>query len=143
MSPPPVVARDRLRIAIQKSGRLSDAPQVLRQGAYPAWGVYANVYMGRDDTRVEFRVDDSDWQPMVHVLAPDPGLQVENMRDDLAGHLRGYDRSPEATPSPHLWRAALPTTLAVGSHRIEVRAFDRQGDAQHAITTYRLEFARP
>jgi 3',5'-cyclic AMP phosphodiesterase CpdA len=27
------------------------APKVLRRGAYPAWGVYANVYMGKDDSR--------------------------------------------------------------------------------------------
>lgn len=119
------------------------APRVLRQGAYPAWGVYANYYMGQDDSRVEFRVDGSDWQPMVHVLQPDPALQVENMRDDLAEHLRGYDRSPEAVATPHLWRAALPTTLASGSHRIEVRAFDRKGNEQRAATLYRLEVAQP
>src|SRR3546814_7903617 len=40
------------------------APKVLRAGAYPAWGVYANVFMGRDDTRVEYRVDGGDWMPM-------------------------------------------------------------------------------
>ncbi len=119
------------------------APRVLRQGAYPAWGVYANYYMGQDDSRVEFRVDGSDWQPMVHVLEPDPALQIENTRDDLADHLRGYDRSPEAVPSPHVWRAALPTTLSLGAHRIEVRAFDRQGKQQRATTSYRLEAAQP
>jgi hypothetical protein len=26
-------------------------------GAYPAWGVYANVYMGEDASVVEYRVD--------------------------------------------------------------------------------------
>ena len=40
------------------------APKVLRQGAYPAFGVYANIYMGQDDARVEFRVDGGEWQPM-------------------------------------------------------------------------------
>src|SRR3546814_2998355 len=87
-------------------------------------GVYANVFMGRDDTRVEYRVDGGDWMPMRRVSQPDPRLLVENMRDDLAETLRGYDRSPEAKPSPHLWRGALPTDLAAGAHRVEVRAFD-------------------
>ncbi len=119
------------------------APRVLRQGAYPAWGVHANYYMGQDDSRVEFRVDGSQWQPMVHVLEPDPALQVENTRDDLADHLRGYDRSPEAVPSPHVWRAALPTTLSVGDHSVEVRAFDRQAGVQTGATRYRLEAAQP
>ena len=119
------------------------APKVLRRGAYPAWAVYANVWMGQDGDRVEFRVDDGDWAPMRQVLAPDPALATENARDDLADALRGYDRSPEATPSPHLWRGALPTTLAVGAHRIEVRAFDAWRGELRAETTYRLEEAAP
>ncbi len=119
------------------------APKVLRRGAYPAWGVYANVYMGMEDSRVEYRVDDGDWAPMRKVLQPDPALLAENMRDDLADSLRGYDRSPEAEPSRHLWRAALPTTLAVGEHLVEVRTFDRWRGELRATTTYRLEDAAP
>ena len=34
------------------------APKVLRRGAYPAFVVSANVFMGMDDTRVEYRIDD-------------------------------------------------------------------------------------
>ena len=119
------------------------APRVLRRGAYPAWGVYANVWMGMDDSRVEFRIDDGPWQPMRKVLQPDPALLAENARDDAAGELRGYDRSPEAVPSTHLWRAALPTDLAAGEHQVTVRAFDRwQGEATSSIR-YRLEDAAP
>ncbi len=119
------------------------APKALRRGAYPAWGVYANVYMGMDDTRVEFRVDGSEWMPMKRVLQPDPALLAENMRDDEAGALRGYDRSPEAEPSQHLWRGALPTKLAAGEHAVEVRAFDRWRGEVRAKTSYRLIEAEP
>ncbi|QNN46401.1 calcineurin-like phosphoesterase C-terminal domain-containing protein [Thermomonas brevis] len=114
------------------------APKVLRRGAYPAWGVFANVYMGDDDTRVEFRVDGGDWMPMKKVLQPDPNLMAENRRDDEAEALRGFDRSPEAETSTHLWRGALPTKLAAGEHRVEVRAFDRWRGEVRANTTYRL-----
>ncbi len=117
------------------------APKVLRRGAYPAWHVYANVYMGMDDSRVEYRVDEGEWMPMKKVLQPDPVLLAENMRDDAAEALRGYDRSPEAEPSQHLWRAALPTRLDAGEHRIEVRAFDRWRGEFRTETTYRLEEA--
>lgn len=119
------------------------APKVLRAGAYPAWGVYANVFMGQDDTRVEYRVDGGAWKPMAKVVRPDPRLLVENVRDDLADSLRGYDRSPEAKPSAHLWRGALPTDLGVGGHRVEVRAFDAWQGEQHAATVYRLQDAQP
>ncbi|GAB1595577.1 calcineurin-like phosphoesterase C-terminal domain-containing protein [Lysobacter claricitrinus] len=119
------------------------APRVLRRGAYPAWGVYANVWMGVPDQRVEFRVDNGDWVPMKRVEQPDPWLLAENVRDDEAAKLRGYDRSPEAQPSTHLWRGALPTNLAVGEHRIDVRTIDRWQGEQRANTTYTLQDAQP
>jgi hypothetical protein len=119
------------------------APGVLRVGAYPAWGVYANVFMGRDDSRVEYRIDDGDWKAMAKVSQPDPRLLVENVRDDLADTLRGYDRSPEAKPSAHLWRGALPTDFPAGEHRVEVREFDAGQGEQRAATTYRLMEATP
>ncbi|MBN6151122.1 calcineurin-like phosphoesterase family protein [Xanthomonas sp. AmX2] len=119
------------------------APKVLRRGAYPAWGVYANVFMGEDGSRVEYRIDDGAWKPMLRVQQPDPDLLAENARDDAAEALRGYDRSPEAVPSQHLWRGALPTDLSGGEHRIEVRAFDRWRGEQRATTRYRLQDATP
>ena len=63
---------------------------------------------------------------------------VENVADDLAIMPRGYDRSPEATPSAHLWRGALPTDLAAGEHRVEVRTFDAWQGEQRAAITYVL-----
>lgn len=118
-------------------------PNVLRRGAYPAWGVYANVYMGDDASRVEYRIDGGDWKPMRQVLQPDPRLLAENAKDDTADALRGYDRSPEATPSKHLWRGALATDLAIGEHHVEVRYFDPWRGEQHASTSYRLDEATP
>ncbi len=127
--------------AAKNDGRHSiglHAPKALRRGAYPGWGVYANVYMGREDTRVEFRIDEGEWKPMTRVVRPDPRLLIENVRDDVADTLRGYDRSPEAESSKHLWRGALATDLALGAHRIEVRAFDAWYGEQRARTEYRL-----
>ena len=117
------------------------APKVLRKGAYPAFAVYANVFMGQDDSRVEYRVDQGQWKPMALVRQPDPGLLAENARDDGADALRGYDRSPEAELSRHLWRGALPTDLSAGEHRIEVRAQDPWRGEQAASTEYRLQEA--
>ena len=119
------------------------APRVLRRGAYPAFGVYANVYMALPDAVVEFRVDDGDWRPMQRMARADPRLLAENARDDQAPALRGYDRSPEAAPSSHLWRGTLPTDLAEGEHRIEVRTQDRWRGLLTASATYRLVEAAP
>lgn len=117
------------------------APTVLRKGAYPAFAVYANVFMGQDDSKVEYRVDEGQWKPMALARQPDPKVLAENVRDDGADALRGYDRSPEAVPSQHLWRGALPTDLAVGEHRIEVRAQDPWRGEQSSSTNYRLQEA--
>jgi hypothetical protein len=119
------------------------APKVLRRGAYPAFGVYANVYMGHADTVVEWRVDGGEWKPMLKVLQGDPDLRVQNALDEMATNLRGYDRSPEAANSTHLWRAVLPTDLGMGEHRVEVRAqVDDFGEAR-AQASYRLDDASP
>lgn len=114
------------------------APRVLRRGAYPAFAVSANVYMGMHDTRVEYRVDEGEWKPMARALRPDPGLLALNALDDLADRLRSRDRAVEAAPSTHLWRGVLPTGLEAGEHRIEVRAFDRWDGELRATTRYRL-----
>lgn len=114
------------------------APRVLRRGAYPAFGVFANVYMGLPDTPVQFRVGDGPWRPMTRVLRPDPRLLAENARDDETSVLRGRDRSPEAEPSTHLWRGALPTDLPAGEHVVHVRAVDPWQGPIEARTSYTL-----
>jgi hypothetical protein len=116
-----------------------EAPRVLRRGAYPAWAVTANVFMGMDDTRVEYRIGAGEWRPMQRVAAPDPALVALNVADHAADRLRSFDRAVEATASTHLWRGGLPTDLPAGEHRVEVRAFDRWDGELRATTSYRLE----
>jgi hypothetical protein len=119
------------------------APKVLRRGAYPAFGVFANVWLGEADTRVEFRVDGGEWRQMQKVERPDPALQMENAADDASPVLRGFDRSPEAAASTHLWRGTLPTDLALGEHRVEVRARGALVGEASASITYRLDDPSP
>jgi hypothetical protein len=115
-------------------------PRVLRRNSYPISAVSANVYMGTDDTRVEFRVDQGEWMPMRHAHTADPRLLSINAADDASPHLRSYDRAVEAGESTHLWRGVLPTDLALGEHQVEVRAFDRWlGEIRSDVVSYRLE----
>lgn len=100
------------------------APKVLRQGAYPGFGLTVNVFMARPDTVVEARIDEGEWRDMQRVVQPDPLVLQINALDDQSGTLRAYDRTPEATPSSHLWRMPLPTDLPAGTHVITVRARD-------------------
>jgi len=119
------------------------APRVLRRGAWPGFGLYANVWMGDAGTRVEYRVGEGAWQPMRRVDRPDPALAAINADDDRADALRAYDRAPEAVDSPHLWRGTLPTDLPAGEHVVEVRVFDRwRGELRRSLS-YRLDDASP
>ena len=119
------------------------APKVLRRHSFPAFGVYANVYLGDARTEVEYRIDGGEWKPMRKVDRPDPALLVENAADDIADTLRGYDRAPEASVSAHLWRGTLPTDLAPGEHRVDVRARGQWVGEAEASTQYRLDEAMP
>ena len=73
----------------------------------------------------------------------DPRVLALNIRDDAAPALSGYDRTPEATVSSHLWRFALPTDLALGEHRIRVRAIDDWLGEITQDAIYRLEARQP
>ena len=118
-------------------------PKVLRRGEWPGIGLYANVFMGHAGTLVEMRIDDGPWKPMKRVLQADPAMLEQNLLDDAADQLRGYDRAPEAVPSTHLWRSPLPTDLAPGPHKVLVRAvLDGHGETR-AETSYRLDVATP
>lgn len=118
-------------------------PKVLRRGEWPGIGLYANVFMGHAGTLVEMRIDEGPWKPMKRVLQADPAVLEQNLLDDAADQLRGHDRAPEAVPSSHLWRLSLPTDLAPGTHKVEVRALlDGYGEAR-AETSYRLDVATP
>ena len=98
------------------------APKALRYRAYPGLGIFANVFMGMSNTPVEFRTDGGEWKPMVRVETLDPSIVEINIADARSEQLRSYDLMSEATPSQHLWRAAIATDLPPGKHRIEVRA---------------------
>ncbi len=118
------------------------APKVLRQKAYPAFGIFANVFMGSNDTSVEFRVDNGEWKPMLRVETLDPNVLEINIADARSDRLRSYDSMSEAILSTHLWRAAVPTNLAPGTHQIEVRT--KLNDEWFVESlTYELQRAEP
>lgn len=123
--------RDDLRIGLT-------SPGVIRRGAYPAIPLVANVFAAEPDARVEYRVDAGEWIPMSRSIEADPELLALNLADRQADHLRSYDRAVVAKPSQHVWRANVPTDLAVGEHRIDVRVLSRFEGEFSAHTRYRL-----
>ena len=118
------------------------APKVLRHKAYPAFGIFANVFMGRNDTPVEFRVDNGAWTPMLRVETLDPNVLEINIADARSDQLSSYDLMSEAMISTHLWRAAVPTNLSPGMHEIDVRT-KLNNEWFIESVSYKLQHAEP
>lgn len=124
--------RDGLRIGLT-------SPGVLRRGAYPAFPLIANVFAAEPDATVEYRVDEGEWTAMQRATDPDPQLVALNLTDRDAAQLRSFDRAVMARPTQHLWSANVPTDLAIGTHRLDVRARSRFEGELRASTDYQLQ----
>jgi C terminal of Calcineurin-like phosphoesterase/N terminal of Calcineurin-like phosphoesterase/Calcineurin-like phosphoesterase len=83
---------------------------------------FANVFNGHDGWTVEARVDDRAWVPLRRTLAWDPSYAALYLAQDEFSRPLATPRLPDPFICYHVWRAYLPTDLAVGSHRVVVRA---------------------
>jgi hypothetical protein len=84
-----------------------------------------NVFAGSERTQVQFRVDDGAWQPTARTTATSDPNVARLYQLQARGRYPSSNASRlsgQAEPSPHLWRAALPTDLRPGTHKLEVRA---------------------
>ncbi len=124
--------RDELRIGLT-------SPGTLRRFAYPAYSLYANVFSGDVEANVDVRIDEGEWQPMQRIDAIDSQLLALNVDDARSASLRSRDRAVVASITAHIWHLRLPTTLAAGEHRLEVRAASRFEGETRAQTTYTLQ----
>ncbi|WP_207426675.1 calcineurin-like phosphoesterase family protein [Pedobacter sp. SYSU D00535] len=103
------------------------APKVVEHKARTSAGIYANFFMGSENDKVEFRIDDGTWKKMVYMPESDPSfLDVLHKWDHTETLLSGR-RPSNAAECKHLWRAAVPTNLKPGEHTIEVKATDMYG----------------
>lgn len=94
--------------------------------------IWANVFAGSERSKVEMRIVGPNaqgaraWIPMHHSLERDPAYLRLREREETT--LAPDETAlPFALESTHLWKAALPEDLAVGSHWIEVRSTDMFG----------------
>ncbi|MCP4725580.1 MAG: metallophosphoesterase [bacterium] len=100
--------------------------------------VYANVFLGSEKDRVEYRVDKGDWRRMRKVIEQDPAyVRLIQSWDSAPGVFPGR-RPSNPIDCAHLWKAGMPTRLPVGAHVIEVRVTDMFGRIYSDFITYRI-----
>jgi hypothetical protein len=90
---------------------------------------FANVFNGHEGWKVESRLDGRTFNAMRRVLEWDPAYAQRYLAQDAATAPLTEKRLPDPTVCYHLWRAYLPADLAAGTHTIEVRATDPDGQA--------------
>lgn len=114
-------------------------PYVVPQGRSSRAGLFANFFMGHRNSKVEYRINDGDWQPMRLHPGVDPYYVSKLYPWDNVDYLLPGRRPTDAIPSSHLWRVALPTNMDIGIHEIEIRATDDYGRAFIQKSRYRIE----
>jgi hypothetical protein len=113
-------------------------PKVVAQGRRTQAGVFANFFMGHEGNTVEYRINGGNWQPMTYVEMPDPDFVWQLYQWDTTEELMPGRRPSNAVDSKHLWRGSIPTDMAVGEYRIDVRATDMFGRTFTHHGSYRL-----
>ncbi|HEY1115400.1 MAG TPA: calcineurin-like phosphoesterase family protein [Chitinophagaceae bacterium] len=102
-------------------------PKVVKHGARAGGGLYVNFFMGSENDKVEFRVDDGKWRRMALAKEADPSYAYLVMRWDLSDTLLTGNKPGKPKECRHLWSAGLPNDLEPGTHTVEVRATDMFG----------------
>ena len=92
--------------------------------------VMVNVFGGSERSKVEVRMDDGSWTPMMKVSKPDPDYAATVEREK--GLQRPYRPLPGAMNSSHLWEVSIGALFgnvppANGTHQLEVRTTDMFG----------------
>ncbi len=124
---------DKYSIEFRAASRPADyqmniyAPESVKKSELPTTVVMANVFNGSSRWKVSLRVDSQgNWLPMEQFNSTDPAFVAEKASEQKLQDRTWIDL-PGAHSTPHMWRGMLPTTLASGTHLIEVRGIDPSG----------------
>lgn len=101
----------------------------------------ANVFNAFPDAVVEWRLNDSDWQPMQKTeKETDPIFQAlfDEEQPSLPDNLP-WRKLAKPMVCPHLWKATLKTSQQKGTHLIQVRATNPNGQVLKGERIIRVE----
>lgn len=100
--------------------------QVVYNRYTPAY-ITVNFFMGTKSDEVLCRIDGGEWKRMKYeeVTDPDHDYMVQCWNRDEAPKLARWPAP--SCPSTHIWRIRIPSSLPVGTHRVEIQAIDMFG----------------
>lgn len=103
---------------------------------------YANVFLGGSKDKVEYRVDNGEWKPMIYTESIDPNYAEYVYKWDTSDHLLTGKRPSNPAVSGHLWYISCPE-LEVGKHILEVRANNIFGENYFSSKEFIVEDSNP
>lgn len=115
------------------------APKVIADKGWNTAMVFANVFMGAENDKVEIRVDKGEWKPMNKVETEDPSFYATVQKWDLSETLMKGRRPSNPVESSHIWSARIPNKLGLGEHEIEIKITDMFGREFIQSKSYRIE----
>ena len=115
-------------------------PKVTEKRKNSKASMYVNYFLGGVKDTIDYRVNNGKWVLMNHTETFDPYLLQEVLRWDTSKELLKGDRPNDPNMSTHIWKAAVPSDLPVGTHTIEFRVRDMFG--RTSITTRTYEVAK-
>jgi C terminal of Calcineurin-like phosphoesterase/N terminal of Calcineurin-like phosphoesterase/Calcineurin-like phosphoesterase len=113
-------------------------PKVIGQSDEYISPIYVNFFMGCENDRVSFRVDQGNWRQMNYTIAFDPSYLHLLHEWDFTRTVIPGKRPSEPRNCYHLWKAFLPSDLSIGEHEIEIRVVDMFGKKHYANSTYQI-----
>ncbi len=102
------------------------APEVVPTSEVATTVILANVFAASDKTKCWLRVGETPWQAMQQVTLRDPAFLAERSREAALVN-RTWTELPGPHATPHMYRAMLPTGLPPGTHAIEIKATEQDG----------------
>ena len=117
------------------------APEVVKAADLPTTEFRANVFNAIPGATIEWRLQGGEWQPMTKTEnETDPTFQA--LYNEEQTFLPGKPAwRPLAKPMvcPHLWKASLLESMKPGTHLIQVRATNPNGQILNGERIIRVE----
>lgn len=128
-------------VETDSSGRYKLAPEVVPVADAAAQEIRANVFNAFPDAVVEWRLNDDEWQPMQKTVNETDSIFQALFGDEkplLPNNLL-WRKLGKPMVCPHLWKATLTSATEKGTHLIQVRATNSNGQVLNGERIMRVE----
>jgi hypothetical protein len=103
-------------------------PKVIPFPSKTSAKVVANFFIGSKKDKVEYRIDNGEWETMEYNETIDPNFAQSVFKWDTTQELFPGRRPSNPEFSRHIWVGGFGNKLALGKHKVEVRAYDMYGN---------------